>query len=81
MAGSYKHCIDDNGKLLNPTDLNNMIENGGDVYEAVEELYGMLWYLAKGNAESVEQARINYRLGLHQSPGIGGRIYEPEFED
>ena len=46
MAGSYKHVVDDEGRLLANEDLVSMLENGGDVYEAVEEMYGMIWSLA-----------------------------------
>lgn len=36
----------DGGKLRNSRTFNDMIENGGDAYEAAEECYGMLWWLA-----------------------------------
>lgn len=36
----------DDGRLRNPKTFNGMIENGGDAYEAAEECYGMIWYLA-----------------------------------
>ena len=79
MAGSYKHCVNDEGQLLNNENLNGMLENGGDVYEAVEELYGMIWWLAtklndeyEGTEplELVEEARIIYREGIQLSPGV-----------
>lgn len=71
MAGSYGHCVDDSGNLLSNEQLVGMLENGGDVYEAVEELFGMIWYLA-GTHEGtlaevrvmVEEARDNYKTGL-----------------
>lgn len=75
MAGSYNHCIGRDGKLLNSEELNASIENGGDVYEAIEELYGMLWLLADNYpvpADAVETARQNYRAGLVLSPGVDG---------
>lgn len=49
MAGSYKHCVDDKGNLLSNDEMmitGAMIENLGDAYEAIEEMYGMIWYLA-----------------------------------
>lgn len=52
MAGSYNHCIDDDGRLLSNEALAGMLENGGDVYEAVEEMYGMIWLLASKWASS-----------------------------
>jgi hypothetical protein len=34
------------------TDVNGMLENGGDVYEAVEEMYGMIHWLATRLADA-----------------------------
>lgn len=69
MAGSYNHCVDDDGNLLDWERLAGSLENGGDVYEAVEELYGMIWWLAddgtRGDVKAaVELARQNYQEGL-----------------
>lgn len=70
MAGSYNHCIDEDGNLLDNERLVDMLENGGDVYEAVEELYGMIWWLADqasfGNElkTMVDNARQSYIEGL-----------------
>lgn len=79
MAGSYNHCVNEEGKLLNNENLNGMLENGGDVYEAVEEMYGMIWWLADklSNADKersalywVDAARMQYQDGLDLSPGV-----------
>lgn len=72
MAGSYNHCITDKGKLRKPSALLGMLDATGcpDVYEAIEEMYGMIWYLAEGDAEQVEQARHFYKDGLILSPGV-----------
>jgi regulator of PEP synthase PpsR (kinase-PPPase family) len=56
----------------------------GDVYEAIEEMYGMIWYLAeeclyaerdyppvnpdRERAELIETARKKYLQGLYISP-------------
>lgn len=72
MAGSYNHCITDAGNLYSPERLSGMLENGGDVYEAVEEMYGMIWWLGHMAPDAgpmspedlVEMARQNYALGL-----------------
>lgn len=73
MAGSYKHAVTDSGKLLSNERAAGMLENFGDVYEALQEMYGMIWYLAAGNADAVEEARQNYRTGIETfSPGISG---------
>jgi hypothetical protein len=79
MAGSYNHCVDkESGRLYKSRDLNRMIEPGRDVYEAVEELYGMVWYLANGDASRVEEARQRYPLGLGLSPGVGASLPEDD---
>lgn len=95
MAGSFNHVIDtDSGKLLANEPLVGMLENGGDVYEAVEEMYGMIWYLATVLASVVteqtgdlvppgglvEEARENYQIGIERSPGVGGDL-DDEDED
>lgn len=81
MAGSYGHVTDDEGRLLSNEDVVSMLENGGDVYEAVEEMYGMIWWLAYTLAEErgeptmqvqrnlVESARVDYLDGIETSPG------------
>jgi hypothetical protein len=52
MAGSWNHIITRDGKLLNNEDFTVMIENLGDAYEAAEECFGMIWYLAQSLAEN-----------------------------
>lgn len=72
MAGSYNHCVTDAGNLYLPHQLAHMLENPGDVYEAVEEMYGMIWWLAHlapdagamSAEDLVDMARKNYALGL-----------------
>lgn len=81
MAGSYNHVInkEENGKLRSSETW--LIDNLGDAYEAVEEMYGMIWYLAdlmtgwgtnkpEDISGFVEQARQNYEEGLRLSPGV-----------
>lgn len=78
MAGSYKHVVDKHGRLLHNENFSDMIENLGDAYEAVVEMYGMIWYLAdqlsreRGgfNADYVGEAVDHYREGLDHSPGF-----------
>lgn len=78
MAGSYNHCVDEHGRLLSNSDMmitGAMIENLGDAYEAIEEMYGMIWFLAvmiqdapaMSPADLVEHARQNYKAGLKLS--------------
>lgn len=81
MAGSYKHCVDEQGRFTGV----NLLDDLGDAYEALEEMYGMIWWLAyelaagkfayDGLIETeqirvVEEARQNYQTGLSYSPGI-----------
>lgn len=86
MAGSYNHVVDsETGRLLDAEGINGMLEcHSGDVVECVEEMYGMIWWLAEqvrqspdqhfrgfSAADYVEDARQNYREGLEISPGTG----------
>lgn len=72
MAGSYNHVVTDDGNLRSPEMVNRMLENGGDVYEAIEEMYGMIWWLASlvpdagpmASEDLVEMARTQYAVGL-----------------
>jgi hypothetical protein len=50
MAGSFEHVTKDNGALISNEKMNGMLENGGDVFEAVEHMYGMIWWLAEQKA-------------------------------
>ena len=68
MAGSYQHTINEQGQLLRNQSMS--CENLGDAYETIEEMYGMIWWLAGGSAERVEWARQNYKRGLDASPGV-----------
>jgi hypothetical protein len=78
MAGSYEHVTEKDGSLSTNNSMYNMLDNIGDVYETVEEMYGMIWYLANrldellpgsGDLKDiVEEARQNYELGISYSP-------------
>lgn len=46
MAGSWEHMVTGRGKLRNNENFADMIENLGDAYEAAEECFGMVWWLA-----------------------------------
>lgn len=79
MAGSYNHAVTDDGKLRAPGEsMMVATETGGDSYETIEEMYGMIWWLAdlvtEGDpgqrAHWVEMARQNYTVGLGMSPGL-----------
>jgi len=47
MAGSWRHMTTSKGRLRNSETFCGRIENGGDAYEAAEECYGMIWWLAR----------------------------------
>lgn len=78
MAGSYNHIVGEDGGLSSNRVVAGMLENGGDIFEAVEEMYGMIWYLASNGpmrdamnlsaSELVELSRENYKDGLSASP-------------
>lgn len=78
MAGSYAHVVNDQGQLISNNDFPHLIENLGDAYEAIEEMYGMIWFLARGLAEEpmtsmvVDQAERNWKRGIQLSPGKEG---------
>jgi hypothetical protein len=69
MAGSYRHAVDDDGKLHTGEGMLIATETQGDAYETIEEMYGMIWYLANGDADLVEEARVNWQVGIERSPG------------
>jgi len=64
MAGSYNHAVNDKGELLTPTEMAQIAtENQGDAYETIQQMYGMIWFLADGDPEKVEKARIRWTMG------------------
>jgi len=74
MQEPYMRVVKKDGSLRKDLDLLNHI---GDFYETVEELYGMIWYLAHSIAEEdayesavffIEDARKHYKEGLGFSP-------------
>ena len=71
MAGSYRHAVDDQGRLWAPSRMGIATETPGDAFETIEEFYGMVWYLAGGDSARVDEAERNYRQGLEMSPGTG----------
>ncbi len=47
MAGSWGHMVTEEGQLLPPGRLVQMLDNEGDWCEAAEECFGMVWWLAE----------------------------------
>jgi len=55
MAGSYRHCTNDDGSFRSE-DFSDLIENLGDAYEACEMMHWMIGYLAGGDKQKIEDA-------------------------
>jgi hypothetical protein len=77
MAGGYGHIVQKDGNLASNRRVAGMLENGGDVFECVEELYGMIWYLAGTHAPDrekavIEDARHHYQQGLKIAKEVNG---------
>jgi len=70
MAGSYNHIVDKNGILLNNEDFVCMIENLGDAYECVTEMYDMIAYLSGGKDSLIDEA-----IKFSQAMNVKSRIY------
>jgi len=74
MAGSWSHITTKKGKFRGV----ELLDHRGDAYEALEECYGMVHYLAAelsarlGVTEPViiESARAHYLDGIALSPGV-----------
>jgi hypothetical protein len=59
----------DRGLSMTDKSTKTLVLHVEDAYETIEEMYGMIWYLAAGDASRVELARRNYQEGLRLSPG------------
>lgn len=68
MAGSYNHVVTDDGNLRSNERIAASLENFGDVFEAIEEMYGMIWYLTQALVEAdasiSEEALAIYRKSM-----------------
>lgn len=62
MAGSWRHMTTKSGKLRSNESFTAMIENLGDAYEAAEECYGMVWYLAAQLAYILDEGASGQQL-------------------
>jgi hypothetical protein len=72
MAGSYLHVVGDDGALLSNERVNGMLENGGDVFEAVEEMYGMIWFSRRHCRGSPQE--LQNRAGSQSHTKIQGEL-------
>jgi hypothetical protein len=52
MAGSWGHMTTETGQLANPAHFHDMLDTGGDVYEAALQCFGMVNWLAEQLAQA-----------------------------
>jgi hypothetical protein len=71
VAGSYGHIIQKDGNLRSNVAVAEILETGGDAFETIEEMYGMIWWLIGANVkwsgqekQMIVEARRNYKDGL-----------------
>lgn len=60
MAGSYKHCSNEDGTFRDNESFANQIENLGDAYEACEEMHFMIEFLAGGDKSKIAEASSRF---------------------
>jgi hypothetical protein len=56
MAGSYRHCVAKNGELYGDQGKELLLDDLGDAYEAIEEMYDMIQYLSAGDRHKIYEA-------------------------
>ena len=77
MPGSYGHIVQKDGNLSSHLRIVESLGNGIDMFETIEEMYGMIWFLAgtyayKDPKAAVEDARRQYREGLKMAKEANG---------
>jgi hypothetical protein len=82
MPGYGAVVTEKTGELVNSYNVDWALLGFGDTYQTVEQMYGMIHYLAarlervspegitKSHADIIEEARLNFRRGIQMSPGI-----------
>jgi len=60
MAGSYRHVTDENNNLISNEDFPNSIENLGDAYETIEEMWHIINILSNGDKGIIRKAWLKY---------------------
>jgi hypothetical protein len=68
MAGSYRHVVDKDGEFIGV----ELIDNLGDAYEALEEMYDMIQHLSRGDRVQIHEA---WRTG-HYAKRMPERLAE-----
>lgn len=56
MAGSYDHATNDDGTYRGV----DLLENMGDMHEAVDEMWMMIWVLSGGDRTKIKAASDEY---------------------
>lgn len=77
MAGGYGHIVQKDGNLAPKSRIVGSLEADDDVFETIQEMYGMIWHLAQtyayGNPKAaVHEARAQYRDGLKMAEEVNG---------
>lgn len=52
MSGSYRHVVDSHNNFRGLDSIDNL----GDAYEAIEEMYDMIQYLSGGDLRKIHEA-------------------------
>jgi len=60
MAGSYRHVTDKDNNLISNERFPEMIENLGDAYETIEEMWYIIDILANGDKSKIADAHLKY---------------------
>ena len=68
MAGSYKHCTNDDGSFIGE-EFSEVIENLGDAHEACEMMHWMIEFLSLGDRTRIEMAEKAYYAFRRRSDG------------
>lgn len=63
---SFSDCVDEDGALLRPIELAELLGSEAAV-EVVEQMYGMIWFLAGGVPDRVDLAERNFEMGILMS--------------
>lgn len=66
MAGSYMHVTGKNGEFRGL----DLIDNPGDAREALEQMHGMIRWLAAGDAARIKEAQDRYCDGPDPDPDL-----------
>jgi len=73
---SFGHVVQKDGNLRALSIIGDMLTSKDDIVKTVEEMYGMIWFLAGKEVgrekQTVEDARKQYREGLKIAKKVNG---------